>query len=153
MGQTRDRVDACRIRADRTGVTMDNKNILDIGSIISDINMGTASKFGRFFQERETNQGESLMQEEQLADNKDGEPIGDYAITYQELCDLLDNIKQKWSINDTNQNLYNPHYQRDLLYLYDRITLDMNYLNGYPDRNNEWLERLLELKYEIRNLL
>jgi len=28
----------------------------------------------------------------------------------------------------------------------------MDYLNGYPDRNNEWLENLLELKYEIRNM-
>ena len=61
--------------------------------------------------------------------------------------------KVKWGMNDTDQNLHNMYYQRDLLYLYDRITLDMNYLSAYPDRNEEWLEKLLELKYEIRNLL
>ena len=58
----------------------------------------------------------------------------------------------KWGMNDTDQNLHNMYYQRDLLYLYDRITLDMNYLNGYPDINCNWHDMLLELKYEIRNL-
>lgn len=153
MDQTRNRVDACRSRADRVGVNMDNKNILDIGSLISDINLGTASKFGRFFQEKEINQDDPITLEEQTSDFKDREPIGDYDVTYQELCHLLDNIKQKWGVNDIDQNLYNIYYHRDLLYLYDRITLDMNYLNGYPDRNNDWLEKLLDLKYEIRNLL
>lgn len=146
-------MDACRIRTDRTGVIMDNKNILDIGSIISDINLGTASKFGKFFLDKEMEQVETAIQEEQAVENKDLEPIGDYNVTYQELCNLLDDIKRKWGGNEIDQNLLNKYYQKDLLYLYDRIALDMNYLDGYPDRNNEWLEKLLELKYEIRNLL
>ena len=132
---------------------MNNKNILDIGSIISDINLGTASRFGRILQEKGVGQRETPILEKQAAENKDREPIGDYDVIYQELCHLLDNIKLKWGANDTDQNLYNSYYQKDLLYLYDRITLDMNYLNGEPDRSNGWLENLLELKYEIRNLL
>lgn len=131
---------------------MDNKNILDIGSIISDINLGTASKIGRAFQDKMTNVGNEEMHDLQTDKYEDKGPIGDYEVTYQELCQLLENIKQKWETEDPNENLVNMYYQRDLLYLYDRISLDMEYLSGYPERNAEWLEMLLELKYEIRNL-
>ena len=65
---------------------------------------------------------------------------------------VLDNIKQKWGADDTDQKIFNTFYQKDLLYLYDRITLDMNYLKENQERNDAWLEKLLELKYEIRNL-
>ncbi len=138
-------------RAIKTGVTMDNKKILDIGSIISDINLGAASKFSKFFPEK--NQVEVTIQEAQEYEYKDQEPIGDYNVIFQELRNLLDNIKEKWGSNEIDRNLFNKYYQKDLLYIYDRIELDMNYLDGYPERNNEWLEKLLELKYEIRNLL
>lgn len=133
---------------------MDNRNILDIGSIISDINLGTASKFGRVFHEKIATQGEEEEHIPQMDMCEDKGPIGDYESTYRELSLLLDNIKQKWGIyNNTEVDLFNTYYQRDLLYLYDRISLDMDYLNGNPERNNGWLEKLLELKYEIRNLL
>lgn len=132
---------------------MDNKNLLDIGSIISDINLGTASKLGKAFQEKIANHGEEEEQNSQQAVYEDKGPIGDYEATYQELCWLLSNIKQKWETDNAEVDLNNIYYQRDLLYLYDRITLDMDYLNGYPERNSEWLENLLELKYEIRSLL
>lgn len=126
---------------------MDNKNILNIGSLLTDFNQGAVAKFGMLFHEKKETDFA------QMADCADREPIGDYDATYQELCHLLDNTKHKWGIVNTEQNLFNVYYQRDLLYLYDRITLDMNYLSAYPDRNEEWLEKLLELKYEIRNLL
>ena len=129
---------------------MENKYILDIGSIIAEINMGTASRFGMFFHDNESDQDETSISEEQIVDR---EPIGDYDITYNELCNMLDDVRQKWSEDDTEQRLFNPYYQKDLLYLYDRITLDMDYLSGFPDSSNEWYEKLLELKYEIRNLL
>ena len=132
---------------------MDNKNILNIGSIISDINLGTASKIGRMIQEQITDSGEEDARIAQEVESEDREPIGDYEFEYQHLCQLLDNIKQKWAEKDPERNLVNAYYQRDLLYLYDRIALDMDYLGGYPDRNSAWLEDLLELKYEIRNLL
>ena len=129
---------------------MDNRNILDIGSIISDIKLGAASKISQVFQEKKSNEDDSYFS--QATEFEDKGPIGDYEATYQELCHLLENIKQKWETEDPDENLANKYYQRDLLYLYDRISLDMDYLNGYPDRNNEWLEKLLELKYEIRNM-
>ncbi len=132
---------------------MDNKNLLDIGSIISDINMGTASKLGKVFQEKIANLAEEDGQNSPQVVYEDKGPIGDYETTYQELCKLLDAIKQKWDTGNSEVDLHNTYYQRDLLYLYDRITLDMDYLNEYPERNNEWLEKLLELKFEIRNLL
>ena len=134
---------------------MDNKNILDIGSIMSDINLGTASRFGRLFQEKEMNQDGKDPIVAHSTEYEDKGSIGDYEVTYQEICHILDNIKQKWGTDTDNiaHNLLHKYYHRDVLYLYDRITLDMNYLNGYPERNNEWLEKLLELKYEIRNLL
>ena len=131
---------------------MDNRNILDIGSIISEINLGTASRFGRLFQEKEIDEDKATINEEMAVEAKDNEPIGDYGIAYQELCHLLDNIKQKWGADDTDQKIFNTFYQKDLLYLYDRITLDMNYLKENQERNDAWLEKLLELKYEIRNL-
>ena len=132
---------------------MDNRNILDLGSIISGINLGTAAKLSGLFQEKEVDQGDTATPEKPSADDKERAPIGDYEVTYQELCRLLENIKQKWHPNDADQIVFNAYYQRDLLYLYDRITLDMSYLKENPDRNNEWLAKLLELKYEIRNLL
>ena len=132
---------------------MDNRNILDIGSIVSDINLGTAYKIGRAVQDKISNLGEEEIHSTQTDEYEDKGSIGDYEVIYQELCHLFENIKQKWREEDPDQNLVNPYYQRDLLYLYDRISLDMDYLNGYPERNNEWLEKLLELKYEIRNLL
>ena len=121
--------------------------------IIADINLGTASKLGKAFQEKIANQEEEEEQSSQQAAYEDKGPIGDYETTYLELRRLLDNIKQKWETDNSKVDLFNTYYQRDLLYLYDRIALDMDYLNGYPERNNDWLEKLLELKYEIRNLL
>lgn len=132
---------------------MDNKNILNIGSIIADINLGTASKISRMIQEQKTDQDEENTHASQEVEIDDKGPIGDYEVAYQGLCLLLDDIKQKWSEEDPDNNLDNTYYQRDLLYLYDRITLYMDYLGAYPDRNSVWLEDLLELKYEIRNLL
>lgn len=130
---------------------MDNKSILDIGSLLADINQGTALKIGRFFQDAQEDQrGTSSVKTDEYEDRGQ---IGDYENTYQEICHLLNNIKQKWNADTPEQNIFNPYYQRDLLYLYDRITLDMNYLNDNPERNNEWLEKLQELKYEIRNML
>lgn len=140
-------MDGSRSKAAETGVIMDNRNILNIGSLLNDFNQGAAAKFGKLFQEKiETDMSEQT-------EDEDREPIGDYAVTYQELCHLLDNIKHKWGTDMTDQNVFNTHYQRDLLYLYDRITLDMDYLSIHSDRNDGWLEKLLELKYEIRNLL
>lgn len=153
MGQTWNRMDERWSRTDRTGVIMDNRNILDIGSIISEINLGTASKFGRLFQEKDPDQDENETIATQVDEYEDRGSIGDYEVVYQEICHLLDNIKQKWGTDDIEHNILNTYYHRDLLYLYDRITLDMNYLNGHPERNNGWLEKLLELKYEIRNLM
>ena len=150
MGKTRDRVDACWSRADRTGVIMENRYIFDIGSIIAEINMGTATRFGMFFRDNEMDTAEASLPEEQVADR---EPIGDFGVIYEELCNLLEDIRQKWSEDDEEERLFNTCYQKDLLYLYDRITLDMDYLNGFPESTGEWLEKLLELKYEIRNLL
>ena len=132
---------------------MKNKSLLDLGSIISDINLGTASKIGRSLQDKMPSLGEDEMHVPQTNEYEDRGPIGDYEVTYQELRRLLDNIKQKWETDNSKVDLFNTYYQRDLLYLYDRIALDMDYLNGYPERNNDWLEKLLELKYEIRNLL
>lgn len=132
---------------------MGNKSILDIGSIISDINVGTASKIVLGFQGKNLNNDVAEKQDPQKVEYEDKGPIGDYKVTYLELYHLLENVKQKWASEDLEQNLSNTYYKRDLLYLYDRITLDMSYLNEYPDRNGEWLEKLLELKYEIRNLL
>ena len=132
---------------------MGNKSILDIGSIISDINAGTASKIGWGFPEKSINEYGAEKQDPQNVEYEDKGPIGEYEVTYQELYHLLENVKKKWAAEDLEQNLSNTYYKRDLLYLYDRITLDMSYLNEYPDRNGEWLEKLLELKYEIRNLL
>lgn len=124
---------------------MDNRNILDIGSIIADINLGTATKIGRAFQDKMPNPGEEIHGPH--ADKcEDKGSIGDYEVIYQELRHLLENIKQKWGTENSDENLVNMYYLRDLLYLYDRISLDMDYLNGHPDRNNEWLESLLELK-------
>ena len=147
MGKARNRVDGGRSRTAEAGVDMDNKNILNIGSLLTDFNQAAAVKFGKLFQEKKETDSA------QAADYADREPIGDYDATYQELCHLLDNTKHKWGIENTEQNLFNAYYQRDLLYLYDCIALDMDYLSAYPDRNEEWLEKLLELKYEIRNLL
>ena len=132
---------------------MDNKNILNIGSIISDINLVTASKFSRMLQEQKTDQDEKSANISQEVESEDKWPIGDYEVEYERLCQLLENIKQKWAEEDPENNLGNKYYQRDLLYLYDRITLYMDYLEGYPDKSSAWLENLLELKYEIRNLL
>lgn len=142
-------MDENRSNATESGVIMDNKNILNIGSIFADINLQAA---GRFIQDNITNQVKEDQSNAAAVKYEDREPIGDYSITYQELRHILDNIELKWGTDDTDSNLFNTFYQRDLLYLYDRITLDMNYLNGYPERNNEWLEKLLELKYEIRNM-
>ena len=128
---------------------MDNKSILNIGSIIADINLGAATKI---IQEKLPNQDEKQADTNETVYEDKG-PIGDYSVTYQEIRHILDNIELKWGTDDTDSNLLNTYYQRDLLYLYDRITLDMNYLNGYPERNNQWLEKLQELRYEIRNLL
>ena len=111
--------------------------------------MGTASRLGMIFHDNESEQDETSMTEEQTVGR---EPVGDYGATYKELCNLLEDARQKWREDDTEQRIYNVDYQKDLLYLYDRITLDMDYLNGFPDHNNEWFEKLLELKYEIRNL-
>lgn len=131
---------------------MDNRNVLDIGSIISDINLGTATKIGKAIHERISNQEEEELYSSQTAEYEDKGPIGDYDTIYQEVCHILEIIKQKWGVDDTDSNMLNTFYQRDLLYLYDRITLDMEYLSDYPERNSEWLDKLLELKYEIRNL-
>lgn len=128
---------------------MDNKNILNIGSIFADINLGVATKI---IQEKIPNQDEKQHDANETVYEDKGS-IGDYSVTYQEIRHILDNIELKWGTDDTDSNLLNTYYQRDLLYLYDRITLDMNYLNGYPERNNQWLEKLQELRYEIRNLL
>lgn len=143
-------MDACRSRIDRTGVIMENRYIFDIGSIIAEINMGTASRFGMFFHDNESEQDEITVPEEQ---EEEREPIGDYDAAYNELCNLLDDVRQKWSADDPEQRLFNACYQRDLLYIYDRITLDMDYLTGFPEHSNDWLEKLLEMKYEIRNML
>lgn len=132
---------------------MGNKSILDIGSIISDINAGTASIIRWGFPEKTTNEDGAEKQGPHNVEYEDKGPIGEYAATYQELYHLLENVKKKWAAEDPEQILSNAYYKRDLLYLYDRITLDMSYLNEYPDRNGEWLDELLELKYEIRNLL
>ena len=94
---------------------MDNKKILDIGSIISDINLGAASKFSKFFPEK--NQVEVTIQEAQEYEYKDQEPIGDYNVIFQELRNLLDNIKEKWGSNEIDRNLFNKYYQKDLLYI------------------------------------
>ena len=132
---------------------MDKKTILDIGSILSDFNQEAASKVSSFVQDKLTDQGGKEAQDSQAAEHEDREPIFDYEATYQEACQILENIKAKWGAEDTDHNLQDPYYQRDLLYLYDRINLDMDYLNEYPESNNEWLEKLLEVKFEIRNLL
>ena len=132
---------------------MDNKKILDIGSLFSDLNQGAASKFGQFFQDKIAIPDKKETSSTQTTEYEDRENVGDYDVSYQAIRYTLDNMKQKWGTDDIESNLFNPYYQRDLLYLYDRITLDMNYLGADPDRNNEWLEKLLELKYEIRNLL
>ena len=132
------------------GVVMDNKNVLNIGAIIAEINLGAA---GKFIQEKLPNQGKDKSDDADAVEYEDRGPIGDYSFTYQDIRMILDNVEQKWGTDDTDSNLLNPYYQRDLLYLYDRISMDMNYLNGYPERNEEWLGKLLELKYEIRNML
>ena len=147
MGKARNRVDVSRSKTAEVGVVMDNKNIINIGALLNDFNQGAAAKFGKLFQEKKD--ADFAMTPEY----EDGDPIGDYTAIYQELCHLLDNIKHKWNADQTEQNIFNTYYQRDLMYLYDRITLDMDYLNTYPERNSGWLEKLLEMKYEIRNLL
>ena len=136
-----------------TGVGMDNKNVLDIGSIISDINQSAATRLVKLFSEIQTGQDKKESHDTKPAEYEDRDPISDFDAIYQELYNVLSNIKQRWGTDDTERNLFNSYYQRDLFYLYDRITLDMNYLKGYPDKNDEWLEQLQELKYEIRNLL
>lgn len=137
----------------KTGVIMDNRKIIDLGSLVAEFNQEAASKIGKRFQENHTNQGKNETRSAETTEYEDTDRIYDYDAAYQELCHILDNIKQNWGTDNIECNLNNTYYQRDLLYLYDRITMDMNYLNGYPDRNMEWLEKLLELKYEIRNLL
>ena len=132
---------------------MENRTILDIGSILSDFNKEAASRYGRRFQDNITKQYDQKKQDAQVPESEDKEPIEDFDDAYRESCHILENIKKKWGSDNTGENLSNIYYQRDLLYLYDRLTLDMNYLNAYPDRNSEWLEKLLELKYEIRNML
>ena len=132
---------------------MENKKILDVGSLLSDFNQGAASKFGKLFQEKPTNQDDKETNCKETAEYEDKEPICNYDATYQELCNILENIRNKWGAYDANSILFNSYYHRDLLYLYDRITLAMNYLNGFPDGNMERIEQLQELKYEIRNLL
>ena len=142
-----------RSRAVETGVIMDNRKIIDLGSLVAEFNQEAASKFGKRFQDNPTNQGNNGTCNNETTEYEDTDRIYDYDAAYQELCLILDNIKQNWGTDNIESNIYNTYYQRDLLYLYDRVTMDMNYLNGYPDRNKEWLEKLLELKYEIRNLL
>ena len=132
---------------------MENKKILDVGSLLSDFNQGAASKFGKFVQEKLAYQDKKETVAVQTAEYEGKEPVGDFDVTYKELCNILDSIKKKWGKHDTDSILFNSNYQRDLLYLYDRISLEMNYLNEYPEINNEWLDKLQELKYEIRNML
>lgn len=129
---------------------MENKTILNIGSIFAEIHLETAAKF---IQEKMPDQDEEKQGDTNQVQYEDREPIGDYSVSYQEVRNVLDNIEMKWGKDNSDSNMLNKYYQRDLLYIYDRITLDMNYLGEYPDRNKEWLEKLLELKYEIRNLL
>ena len=130
---------------------MDNKHILEIGAVLADFNQEAAMKFGNFVQEKLGNPDKK--DNEGKTEYKDKERIDFYDAAYNEVCDLFDRIKEKWGTDNIETNLLNPYYQRDLLYLYDRITLDMNYLKEYPEDNNEWLEKLLELKYKIRNLM
>lgn len=131
---------------------MDNKNILALGSLLADFNQGAAYKAGQFVQEKLINQDKAETTDAEAAEAEAVELVCDFDAAYQEHCNVLGNIKEKWDINDIDNNLQNKCYMRDLLYLYDRISLDMKYFSIDKEHAEERLQKLLELKYEIRNL-
>lgn len=139
-------------KAVKTGVIMDSKNILDFGSIWSDVNQEAASKIVKLSQEESVFSGKDDNCDTSTCEFKGQMSIGDYDVIYQEICRIFNKIKETWGTDDIDENRFNRSYQRDLLYLYDRITLDIEYLKEYPNRNDDWLEKLQELKFEIRNL-
>ena len=68
------------------------------------------SEPSKYQQEKKSNEDDSYFS--QATEFEDKGPIGDYEATYQELCHLLENIKQKWETEDPDENLANKYYQR-----------------------------------------
>lgn len=118
---------------------MENLNLKNIASIVS----GIQSSFNTVIF---SNQGKSENDVQE-----DEESILDCLGEYKRLCALILRTDKKWKHQTLDDNAENKYFLNDYLFIYNEINVDLEYMQNHKAQCEDFVDRFIELKFEIRN--
>lgn len=75
--------------------------------------------------------------------------IVDCSSEYKRLCAMILRTNKKWN-KCSIENISDTNFIKDYMFIYNCISNDLAYMKDHMDQDEQFINKFIELKYEIR---
>lgn len=118
---------------------MENSNLKNIANIVSGIQ---SSFYTVIFGNQDKEENDAQIDEESILDC-----LGEY----KRLCALILRADKKWKQGTLDDYADNKYFLNDYLFIYKEINVDLEYMQEHRAQCENFVDKFVELKFEIRN--